>query len=315
VVDRDGELLYFWGNFSFLTIMRSCAKPFQALTLIESGAADHFRLTEQEIGITTGSISGQDFQRALVKSILEKIGLDESFLRCGTHRPFHFPTAKKLDREGEKAGPLRNSCAGKHAGMLATCVFKKWPVETYTNLNHPIQLWILEKLSEFVGIPPGEIHVSIDGCGLPTFQVPLRNLALAFAKLTDPKDSSVSRLMRCASRYPEMIAGENRICTDLIRVTCGKVFGKIGGEAVYGMSLFENGWGIGIKIEDGSLRGLPPTVVETLRALDILSDKELSLLETYHHPKVLNYRKEIVGKVRPVLDLLKADAPPNKTSA
>ena len=304
MVDRHGELLYSWGDATFPTIMRSSAKPFQALSLIESGAADHFRLTEQELAITTGSISGEDVQQEVVRGILIKIGLDESFLQCGSHRPFHVPTARRLDRMGERAGPLRNSCAGKHAGMLATCVFRKWPVETYTQLEHPIQRWVLEKVAEFVEVPQAEIQISIDGCGLPTFQVPLRNLALSFAKLTDLSDSSVSRLMGCASRYPEMIAGENRICTDLIRATDGRVFGKVGGEAVYGMSFFEKGWGIGIKVEDGSLRGLTPTVVEVLRTLGVLAEKELDLLETYHYPNVLNYRKEVVGKVRPTFDLV-----------
>lgn len=314
VTDRDGNLLHFWGDFDFPTIMRSCAKPLQALPLIESGAADHFRFTEREIAITTGSISGQDFQQETVRSILEKVDLSESSLQCGAHRPFHVPTAKKLDREGKKAGPLRNSCAGKHAGMLATCVFKGWPVETYMEPTHPLQQWVLEKVSDFTGVSRGRIRICIDGCGLPTFQVPLRNLALSFARMTRKKGSSISRLMDCARKYPEMIAGENRICTDLIKTTHGKVFGKIGGEAVYGISLFEKGWGIGIKIEDGSLRGLTPSVIEVLGKLAVLTETELSFLDAYHHPKVINYRKEAVGRVRPAFDLIAADAVPKKAS-
>jgi L-asparaginase II len=208
VVDRNGNRLFFWGDFDFPTIMRSCAKPFQALPLIESGAADHFGLTDEELAIATGSISGQDFQEAAVRSILKKIGLNESALQCGTHRPFHSPTAKRLEKEGKKAGPLRNSCAGKHAGILATCVFKNWPLETYTQLSHPIQRWIFEKVSEFTGVKANQIQISTDGCGLPTFQVPLKNLALSFARLTVRDESGISRLMACACQYPEMVAGE-----------------------------------------------------------------------------------------------------------
>lgn len=312
VVDRGGDLLYFWGDPDFPTVMRSCAKPFQALPLIESGASDRFGLTDEEIAVATGSISGQDFQVETVRRVLEKAGLNETLLQCGTHRPFHVPTAKRLDREGEKPGPLRNSCAGKHAGMLVTCVAKGWPLEPYRQPGHPLQLWIFEKISDFTGVPPDQIRISVDGCGLPTYQVPLRNLALSFARLADTRSPTISRLMNCARQHPEMIAGENRICTDLIKATRGRVFGKIGGEAAYGVSLFERGWGIGIKIEDGGLRGLGPTVVEVLKTLGLLTGEELECLETYHHPEVINYRKEVVGTVRPVLDLKTMDVPPKK---
>jgi L-asparaginase II len=309
VVDRAGNLVYSWGDPHFSTIMRSCAKPLQALPLIESGAADHFGLTDKEIAIATGSISGQDFQRKTVRSILEKVGLDESSLQCGTHRPFHAPTAEKLDREGKVPDILTNSCAGKHAGMLATCVFKKWPVETYIELGHPLQQIVLEKVSRFTEVPRVDIQTSVDGCGLPTFQIPLFNLALSFAKLTDENDSSIFRLIECARKHPEMIAGEKRICTDLIRVTNGRIFGKIGAEGVYGISFFENRWGIGLKIEDGGFRALAPTIIEVLKRLGAITKEQLRLLETYHHPTVLNYRKEVVGEIRPNFDLRESDGP------
>jgi len=307
VVDRTGQVLFFWGDMDFPTVIRSCGKPFQALPLLESGAADRFRFTDREIAITTGSISGQDFQQETIRGILEKIGLPESSLQCGTHRPFHVPTAKKLDAEGRRPGVLRNSCAGKHAGMLANCLFEHWPIETYTELGHPLQQAILEKISSLTEVPPEKIHTSVDGCGLPTFQVPLRKLAFSFARLADSSLPGVGRLMDCARGYPEMIAGEDRICTDLIRATQGRVFGKIGGEGVYGICFFEKEWGIALKIEDGSLRGVAPTVVEVLRRLGILSEDELAVLKRYRSPEVVNYRREVVGKIRPVLELKTPD--------
>lgn len=307
VVDSGGRLLCFWGDSGFPTVIRSCGKPFQALPLLQSGAADHFGFTDREIAITTGSISGQDFQQEAIRGILAKIGLPESSLQCGTHRPFHVPTAKKLDMERQRPGVLHNSCAGKHAGMLATCLFEQWPIDTYTQLNHPLQQKILERISVLAEVPSKEIQTSVDGCGLPTFQVPLRNLALSFARLAGLRIPSASRLMDCARRYPEMIAGEDRICTDLIQATRGGVFGKIGGEGVYGVCLLEREWGIAIKIEDGSLRGVAPTVVEVLKRLGVLSVEELRALKRYQCPEIVNYCKEIVGKIRPVVDLRKPD--------
>jgi L-asparaginase II len=161
-------------------------------------------------------------------------------------------------------------------------------------------------MADFAGIATDRIGVSIDGCGLPTFQVPLGSLALAFARLTDPERASAMRLMDCARKYPEMIGGDNRICTDLPRATRGRVFGKVGGEGVYGISLFESGWGVAIKIEDGSLRALGPTVTEILKRLGVLGHEELDQLKAYHEPEVTNYRREVVGRVRAVLDLKRA---------
>lgn len=182
-------------------------------------------------------------------------------------------------------------------------------------LGHPLQQWILTKVSEFAGVPREQIQISVDGCGLPTFQIPLRNLARSFARLTGRAGLSVTRLMECACKHPELVAGENRICTDLIKATRGRVFGKIGGEAVYGMSLFKKGWGIGIKIEDGSLRGLTPTVVEVLQILGVLTGEELSLLKTYHYPQIPNYRKETVGRVRPTFELRVGEGTPENLPA
>ncbi len=106
-----------------------------------------------------------------------------------------------------------------------------------------------------------------------------------------------------------MVAGEKRICTDLLRVTNGRIFGKIGAEGVYGISFFEQRWGIGLKIEDGGFRALAPTIVEVLKQLGAITKNQLRSLETYHYPTVLNYRQEVVGKIRPSFELRESDGP------
>jgi L-asparaginase II len=245
-----------------------------------------------------GSLSGQDFHLAAIKSILDKIGLDARVLNCGVHRPSHRPTARKLQQEGKKPSPLHNNCAGKHVAMLALCVYHGWPLENYISPEHPVQQLMLDAVSSLTEVPVAQIGIGIDGCGVPVFFLPLANLARAYAKLSSRVDSAISRLMDASLANPEMIAGSERICTDVMQVMGKKVFAKTGAEGGYAMSLMEQGWGVGIKIEDGNNRALNPVIIETLKQLGVLSREDEERLEAYHHPLIVNHRKETVGAIR-----------------
>jgi L-asparaginase II len=317
VVDNRGILIDSVGDPEGSTFLRSCAKPLQALPILESSAADQFGFTPPEIACMCGSLNGQDYQVEAVSSILRKIGLSEDYLQCGVHAPSHRPTAKKLEEEGKKPRPIHNNCAGKHAAMLALCMFYGWPTETYPKIENPVQQLILEKISRMTETPKGEVKIGIDGCGVPVFAVPLKNLAWAYAKLAvrpDPErmaakdpERGLHCLMQAALSHPEMIAGDERICTDVMRAAQGRVFAKTGAEGSYGLSLIGQGIGIGIKIEDGSPRALNPVVIEVLRQYGILDSDGLQRLRAYG-PKspILNHRKERVGEIETVFQLRKA---------
>jgi L-asparaginase II len=317
VVDREGTLLDYVGDPNFPTFLRSCAKPLQALPVVESGAADRFRFTPAELACMCGSLNGQDYQVQAVLSILGKVGLSEDHLVCGVHAPTHRPTARELEHEGKKPRPIHNNCAGKHAAMLALCVFYGWPTEGYPKPDHPVQQLILNKISEMTEVLQQEIRIGIDGCGVPVFALPLRNLALAFAKMAitlNPGGAAISdsasgihRLMKAALAHPEMIAGDQRICTDIMRAVPGKVLAKTGAEGSYGLSLMGKGIGVAIKIEDGNTRALNPVVVEVLRQQGILQEEALERVRPYG-PKVplFNHRNERVGEIEPVFRLRNA---------
>ena len=314
VVDHRGNLLDRVGDPDFSTFLRSCAKPLQALPIVESGAAERFGFTPAELACMCGSLNGQDYQVRAVSSILAKIGLSEDHLQCGVHAPTHRPTAKQMEEEGKKPRPIHNNCAGKHAAMLALCVFHGWRTETYPREDHPVQQLILEKISKMTEVPKAEIKIGIDGCGVPVFGLPLRNLAFAFAKLAispNPEgkgiadsDRPLHRLMKAVLDHPEMIAGDQRICTDVMRAVPKKVFAKTGAEGSYGLSLVDRGVGIAIKIEDGNPRALNPVVVEVLRQYEILKGEALEMLQSYG-PKtiLLNHRKDRVGEIEPVFQM------------
>ena len=304
VANAEGETLYHLGDPDFKICMRSCAKPIQALPVITTGAADRFSLTPAELAATSGSLNGQDFQVNAIKSILSKIGLDERSLQCGVHRPSHRPTAKKLEEEGKKPSPLHNNCAGKHSAMLTLCIHHGWPLNNYTSKEHPVQQLILKTVSSMTNTPVEEIGIGIDGCGVPVFFLPLKNLARSYARLTSTSDQATRQLMDAILSHPEMIAGDERVCTDIMRVLGNKVFAKTGAEGGYAMSLMEKGWGVAIKIEDGNMRALYPVIVETLRQLRVLSGEDEKSLGAYHHPLIVNHRKEVVGGINAQFDLI-----------
>jgi L-asparaginase II len=304
VADSHGKIVYHLGDPDHTICLRSCGKPLQALPVITTGAADVFHISPAELAVMSGSLSGQDFHVKAITSILDKIGLDEHALHCGIHRPSHRQTARKLQQDGEQPSSLHNNCAGKHVAMLTLCVYHGWPLENYISPEHPVQQLIVDTVSSLTEVPVEQIGIGIDGCGVPVFFLPLAHLVRSYAKLTDFSDQAISRLMEAALSNPEMIAGDERICTDIMRISGKKIFAKTGAEGGYAMSLMEKGWGVGIKIEDGNNRALYPVIVETLRQLQVLSREDEKSLEAYHHPLIVNHRKEIVGSINAEFNLI-----------
>ena len=114
--------------------------------------------------------------------------------------------------------------------MLALCVYHGWPLENYIVPEHPVQQLILDTVSSLTEVPVGKIGIGIDGCGVPVFFLPLVSLTRAYAQLTCRADPAISRLMEAVLSYPEMIAGDERICTDIMRISGKKIFAKTGAE-------------------------------------------------------------------------------------
>ncbi len=307
VVDASGRQIAALGDPAETVFLRSAAKPLQALPVVETGAADRFSLTPAEIAVMCGSLNGQDFQVAAVRSILDKIGLTPKALDCGIHRPSHRPTAAAMSKAGEKPTELHNNCAGKHAAMLVLCVHHGWPVKGYTEIGHPVQGLILNKVAEMTGVPSAEIGLGIDGCGVPVFALPLKNLALAYARLAEAaaraEPKAAARLMSAMLDHPEMIAGDDRICTEVMRAGDSRFLAKTGAEGTYALALPEKGWGVALGMEDGHARGLNPVVVETLVQLGQLSPEEAARLASFHRSVIKNHRGQEVGLVEPVFDL------------
>ena len=304
VMDAAGTLKHELGDAEAWVCMRSLAKPFQALAVITTGAAKAFGFGPPELALFSGSLSGQDFQVELATQILTRLGLSAEALQCGVHPPLHRPTAQALTKAGLKPTPLHNTCTGKHAAMLALCVHHGWPLTDYLNPAHQVQDLILGTVARMVGCPKKNIQVAIDGCGAPVFYVPLKNIALGYARLAGAKPGSpAGDLMAAILAHPRHIAGDGRLETTAMEALPGRLFAKSGSEGGYGLSLTEGGLGVALKIEDGGVRALNPTVVAILDQLGALTPEAAAALAAFRDPPILNHRKEEVGRIRPVFHL------------
>lgn len=318
-VDGDGRLVAQAGEPETVTYLRSSGKPFQALPLLTSGAADRFGFDETEIAVACGSHSGEDVHAETVARMLGKLGLDEGFLKCGTHEPFDLATAERLRAGGERPTALRNNCSGKHTGMLALALQLGARPEEYDHADSPVQQAILRAVAKFAGLPVENIAVGTDGCGVPVFGMPVGTMALMYARLASPPSDFDEETRRACARitgamtaHPEMVGGtRERFDTEVMRACGASVVSKIGAEGVYTAGVRPNerwprGLGLAFKIEDGEDRRARSTIaIEALRQLDVLNEDAQKALQPYASFPVKNHRGENVGEIRASFELIR----------
>jgi L-asparaginase II len=316
-VDPFGQAVAELGAPDTVTFLRSSGKAFQALPVVASGAADAFGFTEQEIAIACGSHNGEPIHVETVQSMLNKIGLNESALKCGAHEPYSIDVAHELIRQNQQPTSIQNNCSGKHAAMLALAKHVGAPTATYDQVDNPVQQMILQTVAEFSGVPVADIVIGIDGCGVPVFGISVRSMALMYARLVSPTSDIAAnvrdacrRIIQAIIKFPVMIGGtKDRLDTELIRAGQGRLISKIGAEGVYTVGVlpsekWPNGLGFALKIEDGDdRRARPPAVIDALRQLGVLTQDHLQSLEKYSPTLITNRRGDQVGEVRAAFTL------------
>lgn len=319
VVNVRGDLVAWYAEPSTVTFVRSTAKPFQALPFVEKGGPATFKMTPREIALICASHSGTDEHFRVLHKFQKKIGITEKALLCGTHWPFHRPTAKLMADRGERPTPNRHNCSGKHTGILAHAKLENAPLENYIDPEHPVQRSILQMLSEMCSLEAEEIKIGIDGCSVPSFAMPMYNMALAWARLVDPRELAPKKAEACRTitsamvSHPNMVAGPGRLDTRLIEVAQGKIVAKGGAEAYQGIGQppgtlgpGSQALGIAVKIADGDMRrrAKAAVVLEILRQLKALTEQEMTALEEFGpRQTVRNHRGLVVGQGQPCFDL------------
>lgn len=319
IVDNQGNLYANIGDPDLVANLRSSSKPFQSLPLIEQGGTEKFGLTEREIALTCASHSGTDEHVSVLKSMQARVGIHETDLQCGIHEAGDEETAKRMLRNDEQPTPYRHNCSGKHTGMLAQAVLAGQPVSSYLSNDHLVQKTILQTFAEMVGVEPDDVLIGIDGCSAPTFAVPLRNAALGYARLADPRGlpekraKALRRIHTAMMTYPDMVAGPGHFDTRLMEVGEGKIVCKGGAEGYQAIGLLPGALGVGspalgitYKVIDGDQSGRARPVIATavLRQLGALSEAQLAELENFSKRPIDNWRHLIVGEIRPAFHLM-----------
>jgi L-asparaginase II len=286
VVDSNGRLVAQAGNPDLVTFWRSAAKPFQALPLVEDGVVGRFGLTRQDLALACASHSSEPAQVALVREFLQRVGCSERELMCGPHRPLSDAVAKDYETRGVRLTAVYSNCSGKHTGMLALAKHHGWPTEFYARVEHPVQQRCLKSVSQYSDVPVSKIGVAVDGCGVACFALPLRNMALAYTRIP-------TAILEPMVLHPELIAGEGRPCTEMMRAHPGRVVAKVGAEGVYGALLIREGLGVSLKVEDGQSVASVLAIAAVLGELG-LKPQPASLLKK----PITNSRGETVGEMR-----------------
>ncbi|QOR34170.1 asparaginase [Clostridium sp. 'deep sea'] len=312
VVNTEGDLLYKAGDpVNKISYIRSSAKPIQALPVVASGAVENFGLTEEEVAIFCASHSGEEEHTSTVRSILKKIGLDESYLQCGSHPPLYRAAADELVRQGITPSEVHCNCSGKHSGMLTLARQKNYELNNYTSIENQVQKDMLQAMATCARLNPEDIVLGVDGCGVPVHGLSVYHMALAWANLTTPKylpdDLAVAakKIAKAMIAYPTKIAGTGRYCNALIEVGNGLWINKSGAQGIYCCGLLDKNIAIALKIESGVGIAGYSAMTETLKQLGYLNEDQLASLRTFHNPLTKNHRKEAVGELKSVFKLEK----------
>ncbi len=301
VVGGGGKLICSAGDVTRMTHLRSTAKPFQLLPfmldhmderIFDSGQTVDFA----DIAILMSSHYGEAIHTDRVERLLSEAKLSKTDLLCGVHLPFDYATRKVLLASKKPAEVTHSNCSGKHTGMLMVCQKNHWPLASYLEVSHPLQQKIMQLLLLVANAEPAQLGIGIDGCNVPTFILPLENIALAYAELAHPSQrlsknpelgQALEKLFVAGSSHPEMIGGGNSFDTVLMQALPQKIFVKSGADGILTMAIaksvkYPQGLGVAIKIADGdfSKKIRPMVAIAILQKLEILPLELKELPET-----------------------------------
>jgi L-asparaginase II len=264
-----GRTLFSAGEPQASFYPRSSLKPLQSVAMVRAG----LDLPADLLALTAASHSGAARHLDGALRILELHGLTPAALENSSDLPYGVREREGYLRDGGRPTQLAQNCSGKHAAMAATCVINGWPVQGYLDPSHPLQKLVAETVTDLTGEEPAGL--STDGCGTPLFALTLAGMARAFGRLASAEladgasapespEAAVAHSMR---RHPDMVAGEGRDVTDLMRLLPGAL-AKDGFEGIQLVGL-PDGRGVAVKISDGGDRARMPVTVRALEALDV----------------------------------------------
>ncbi|MBD2462883.1 asparaginase [Oscillatoria sp. FACHB-1407] len=268
VSDNRGRVLSVAGNAETATFVRSALKPFQALAVTTTGTLERFGLNDRDLAVICSSHHASIEQVRQVFNILWRCDVDPSALQCPIP-------------EG-KSSPLQYNCSGKHAGMLAVCQQRNFPLNSYLQRNHPVQKLILSKVADLLKMPAEEFICAHDDCGAPTYFMQLGQMATLYAQLASGDNLDMERIVRAMTHHPSMVAGNGEFDTELMRLTEGELVSKSGAEGVQCVARVGEGLGLAIKVTDGAKRAKHAVAIHLLKQMGWITPAIAeTLAETY----------------------------------
>jgi L-asparaginase II len=244
---------------------RSSLKPLQAVAMVRAG----LELPADLLALAAASHSGGAKHRQGALRILEQHGLSVSDFGNSRDLPYGPAEREEWLRNGGRATQLTQNCSGKHAAMAATCTINGWPVKGYLDPSHPLQRLVAATVTELTGEEPRAL--STDGCGTPLYALTLPGMARAFGTIAraaaDDDGSAEAAVGLAMQQHPDMVAGEGRDVTELMRLLPGAV-AKDGFEGVQLVGLAD-GRSAAVKISDGGDRARMPATLKLLEALGL----------------------------------------------
>jgi len=305
VCDASGKMLIEIGDVGRPVFPRSAVKAIQALPLVESGTADALGFGEKELALACASHRGETRHVELAKSMLSRTGLDETALECGAHWPNNHDATIALARSGGVPSALHNNCSGKHSGFVCTCRHMKLDHRGYVGFEHPMQGFIREATQNVTGAAHDAGNSAIDGCSMPTHAVPIRSLALGFARmatgeaLAPDRAKAAKRLLAACMAEPFYTSGSDGADLPLMQASPGRIFVKTGAEGVYCAALPELGFGIALKCDDGADRASAAMVATVLARLLQADEPVAAGLNQLARPDIPSRKGVPVGRIRP----------------
>lgn len=302
VCGADGEIVEAWGDPHAVVLPRSSSKMLQALPLVESGVADARGLTGEHLALACASHNGAPIHVEKVNAWLKDIGCGDDDFRCGPQESRDDTLRLEMIRAHQEPCRVHNNCSGKHAGFLTLSQHLGGGAE-YCQIDHPVQQACLSAFEEVTGeTSPG---FGIDGCSAPNHAVTLHGMARAMAFFAaaeeggDTRQDAAARLRNAMMTYPELVAGEGRACTELMRACGGRVALKTGAEAFFIAIIPEKKLGVALKIADGTTRGAEAAIAAVLVKLGVL-DPAHPAAHKFMTPKIRNWDGLVTGAIRPV---------------
>jgi L-asparaginase II len=304
VIDASGKILHSAGDPHAGVYPRSAVKPLQAIPLIETGAAAKFGLTGKELALACASHKGEPAHVDAVENWLARIGLSHAALECGIQAPRTLEAANRAILAGAPLTPAYHNCSGKHTGFLTACVACRENPSNYIDPGHPAQKRVAKALAEMTGCDLGAVAMGRDGCGIPTYYMPLHALATGMARLADPsklpkaRADAAKRLLAAMAAEPFYVNGTGGFTTEAMMVV-PSVRVKGGAEGVYAAALPELGLGIALKIDDGAARAAECAAAHILRGLGCFGAAEERRLQAFLDPVIKTDAGRDAGTIRP----------------